>query len=31
MHDFLRYRQFHLDFHTSEQLTTIGGEFDAGT
>ena len=29
MPDFLRYRQIHLDFHTSEQLTDIGGEFDA--
>ena len=29
MPDFLRYRQIHLDFHTSEQLTNIGGEFDA--
>ena len=29
MSDFLRYRQIHLDFHTSEQLTNIGGEFDA--
>ena len=28
MPDFLRYRQIHLDFHTSEQLTNIGGEFD---
>ena len=30
MQDFLRYRQIHLDFHTSEQLANIGGEFDAG-
>ncbi|MYC93874.1 MAG: beta-galactosidase [Caldilineaceae bacterium SB0661_bin_32] len=30
MSDFLRYRQIHLDFHTSEQITNIGGEFDAG-
>ena len=29
MPDFLRYRQIHLDFHTSERLTNIGGEFDA--
>ncbi len=29
MADFLRYRQIHLDFHTSQQLTNIGGEFDA--
>ena len=29
MPDFLRYRQIHLDFHTSEQITHIGGEFDA--
>ncbi len=29
MSDFLRYRQIHLDFHTSEQLADIGGEFDA--
>ena len=29
MPDFLRYRQIHLDFHTSEQLPNIGGEFDA--
>ncbi len=28
MSDFLRYRQIHLDFHTSEQITNIGGEFD---
>ncbi len=28
MSDFLRYRQIHLDFHTSEQLPNIGGEFD---
>lgn len=28
MSDLLRYRQIHLDFHTSEQLTNIGGEFD---
>ena len=28
--DFLRYRQIQLGFYTSEQLTTIGGEFDAG-
>lgn len=28
MPDFLRYRQIHLDFHTSEQLPNIGGEFD---
>ena len=30
MQDFLRYRQIHVDFHTSEQFTDIGGEFDAG-
>ncbi len=29
MQDLLRYRQIHLDFHTSEHLTNIGGEFDA--
>ena len=29
MSDFLRYRQIHLDFHTSEQIANIGGEFDA--
>ena len=29
MQDFLRYRQVHLDFHTSEHLSNIGGEFDA--
>ncbi len=28
MQDFLRYCQIHLDFHTSEQLTNIGGKFD---
>lgn len=27
--DFLRYRQIHLDFHTSEQIVGIGAEFDA--
>ena len=27
--DFLRYRQIHLDFHTSEQIVGIGSEFDA--
>ena len=27
--DFLRYRQIHLDFHTSEQITGIGADFDA--
>ena len=26
--DFLRYRQIHLDFHTSEQITGIGADFD---
>ena len=31
MPDFLRYRQIHLDFHTSEQLANIGGEFDGTT
>lgn len=30
MQEFLRYRQIHLDFHMSEQLTDICGEFDAG-
>ena len=30
MSDFLRYRQIHLDFHTSEQIANIGGEFDGG-
>ena len=31
MDDFLRYRQIHLDLHTSEQLISIcGEEFDAG-
>ena len=29
MQDFLRYRQIHLDFHTSERLANIGAEFDA--
>lgn len=29
MQDFLRYRQIHLDFHSSEQLAYIGGEFIA--
>ena len=28
MPDFLPFRQVHLDFHTSEQLHNIGGEFD---
>lgn len=28
MPDFLRFRQVHLDFHTSEKLENIGGEFD---
>ncbi len=28
MQDFLRFRQVHLDFHTSEQITGIGAEFD---
>jgi hypothetical protein len=28
--DFLRFRQIHLDFHTSEAISNIGGEFDAG-
>ena len=27
--DFLRYRQVHLDYHTSEQITNIGADFDA--
>jgi hypothetical protein len=27
--DFLRFRQIHLDFHTSEAIENIGGEFDA--
>ncbi len=26
--DFLRFRQIHLDFHTSEQIPDIGAEFD---
>ena len=30
MRDFLRYCQIRLDFHTSEQLANIGGEFIAG-
>ncbi len=30
MQEFFRCRQIHLDSHTSEQLTKIGGEFDAG-
>ena len=28
MQDFLRFRQVHLDFHTSEQISGIGAEFD---
>src|SRR5690606_14482313 len=27
--DFLRFRQIHLDFHTSEAIANIGGDFDA--
>lgn len=27
--DFLRFRQIHLDFHTSESISNIGGEFNA--
>ena len=30
MPSYFRYRQIHLDFHTSEHLATISGEFDAG-
>lgn len=26
----LRYRQIHLDFHTSEHIPGIGSDFDAG-
>ncbi len=28
MHDFLNFRQIHLDFHTSEAIPGIGAEFD---
>ncbi|HSV74633.1 MAG TPA: alpha-amylase family protein [Chthonomonadales bacterium] len=28
--DVLRFRQIHLDFHTSEKIAGIGSEFDAG-
>ena len=28
MHDFLNFRQIHLDFHTSEVIPGIGAEFD---
>ena len=28
MQDFLRYRQIHLDFHTSEQIAAIGADFE---
>ncbi len=29
--DFLRFRQIHLDFHTSEEIENVGADFDADT